>query len=64
MYDSGFDKWADSVKQQMIELGMTSSEATFAVDDNDLWFRDQYELGAGTGITADEWFNLHHHQDD
>lgn len=63
MYDSGFEELAGSVKRLMIELGMASSEAVFAVDENDQWFHDQYELGAGTGITADEWFNLHHHQE-
>lgn len=55
-----YEGWADSVKRQMIELGMTISEATFAVDENEQWFIDQYEAGAGTGITADEWF-IHHH---
>ncbi|WP_449124756.1 hypothetical protein [Pseudomonas viridiflava] len=42
---------------------MSSSEAFFAVDENEQWFLDQYEHAAGAGITADEWFNEHHHQD-
>jgi hypothetical protein len=44
----------------MVELGMTSSEASFAVEENQAWFEEQFEAGAGTGITADEWFNHHH----
>lgn len=55
-----FEAWADSVKRQMVELGMSSFDAAFAVDENEQWFFDQYEAGAGTGITADEWFNHHH----
>lgn len=57
---SSFETWATSVKRQMVELGMSSSEAAFAVEENEQWFADQFEAGAGTGITADEWFNHHH----
>ncbi|MDN4500128.1 hypothetical protein QYE73_22835 [Pseudomonas mosselii] len=57
---SSFETWAASVKRQMVELGMSSSEAAFAVEENEQWFADQFEAGAGTGITADEWFNHHH----
>lgn len=55
-----FEAWADSVKRQMVELGMSSFDAAFAIEENEQWFVDQYDLGAGTGITADEWFNHHH----
>ncbi len=58
-----FEDWANSVKRRMTDLGMSSSEAFFAVDENEQWFLDQYEHAAGAGITADEWFNEHHHQD-
>lgn len=58
-----FEQWAGSVKRQMTELGMSALEAIEAVEDNEPWFRDQYDLAAGTGITADEWYTLHHNQD-
>lgn len=55
-----FEAWVNSLKRQMVELGMSSSEAFFAVEENEQWFRDQYEQAAGAGVTADEWFNEHH----
>lgn len=60
---SSFEKWLHSVKEQMREHGMTSNEVWSAVEENEQWFREQYDQGAGTGITADEWFNLHHNVD-
>ena len=59
---ASFEQWAASVKRQMVELGMSSSEAFFAIDENEQWFVEQHEVGAAAGITADEWFN-HHHND-
>lgn len=56
-----FEAWANSVKRQLVELGMSTSEAFFAIDENEQWFSDQYEQAAGAGVTADEWFNEHHH---
>lgn len=55
-----FEQWTASVERQMVELGMSSFDAAFAVEENKQWFVDQYEAGAGTGITADEWFNHHY----
>ncbi|MCS3469951.1 hypothetical protein M2401_003691 [Pseudomonas sp. JUb42] len=57
---SSFEAWAASVKQQMVELSMPSFDAGFALEENEQWFAEQYEAGAGAGITADEWFNHHH----
>jgi hypothetical protein len=55
-----FEAWADSVTRQMVELGMSSFDAGFAIEENEQWFIDQYDAGAGAGITADEWFNHYH----
>lgn len=57
---SSFDAWAASVKRQMVELGMSSFDAGFAVEENEQWFTEQYGAGAGAGITADEWFTHYH----
>lgn len=56
---ASFEQWAALVKRQMVELGMSSTEAFFAVDENHRWFVEQHEAGASSGITADEWFNQH-----
>ena len=50
---ASFEQWAASVKRQMVELGMSSSEAFFAIDENEQWFVEQHEVGAAAGITAD-----------
>ena len=41
---ASFEQWAASVKRQMVELGMSSSEAFFAIDENEQWFVEQHEV--------------------
>jgi hypothetical protein len=57
---SNFEEWADSVKRQMVDLGMSSFDAAFAVEENGQWFIDQHKSGSDAAITADKWFNHHH----
>lgn len=59
-----FDSWSASVKRELISLGLSSVDAAFAIDENEGWFLEQYQAGAGAGITADEWVTHHHVEGD
>lgn len=47
-------------QRELVELGLSSLDAVNALDDNSEWFEEQFESGAFSGITANEWFTHYH----
>jgi hypothetical protein len=46
--------------RELIDQGADMIEAPHIVDENDDWFREQFDNGAYAGITATEWMTHHY----
>lgn len=57
---SSYDRWAKEVERELVELGLFHLDAAFTLEENREWFEEQYVAGAGSGVTANEWFTHHH----
>ena len=55
-----YSRWIALVENELVRLGVHAVEVKPEVDDNEAWFREQYDAGAAAEITAGEWFTLHY----
>ncbi len=51
-----YGKWIAAVERELVRLGVSAFEVKHEVDDNEAWFKREFEAGAGAEITASEWF--------
>lgn len=55
-----YESWTKEVVRELIDQGADMIEAPHIVDENDDWFREQFDNGAYAGITATEWMTHHY----
>lgn len=55
-----FEHWKKNVVRELIDQGADMIEAPHIVQENEEWFREQFENGAFAGITANEWMEHHY----
>ncbi|HEJ4407915.1 TPA: hypothetical protein SL557_000194 [Pseudomonas aeruginosa] len=55
-----YESWTKEVVRELIDQGADMIEAPHIVDENEGWFREQFDNGAYAGITATEWMTHHY----
>lgn len=55
-----FESWKKQVVRDLIDQGADMIEAPHIVEENEEWFREQFDNGAYEDITATEWMTHHY----